>query len=223
METLKAAQTCADDRLMFGTFSTKTAHTFKSSIKTFVKRTGAEMVTDITPELIRSFLIEGKGRNNWKANTQVNYYKYLKNLLVWCKDDNRINSNPLDNIPRPKLKKILPRRLSEKDAFKVMDTAINYNWTYRFEKKRNPTIIATLLYSGLRISELLNLTVSDVDLDENNILVRNAKFGKDRHVPICPKLHTVLTSYVAYRDKFKKTSTSFFNIIIFHFIRYSIE
>lgn len=212
MKTLDLAKACADDRLLMGSFSQRTADAFQSTIRTFVKRTGVELLEDITEDVVKAFFVKWKKDNNWKANTQLNYYKYLKNLIIWCIENEYMNKhdNPLKHISRPKLPKALPRRLSTKNACNVMDAAINYDWTYRFEKKRNPAMIATLLYSGLRISELLNLKISDVDLDESNITVINGKFSKDRHVPICPKLHTILTSYEAYRDKFGKTSTHFF-------------
>lgn len=47
-----------------------------------------------------------------------------------------------------------------------------------------PTILRILYASGLRISEVLALKVGDVDLEQGFIVVRNAKFGKDRKLPV---------------------------------------
>ena len=73
--------------------------------------------------------------------------------------------------------------------------------------------ISTLAYTGLRISELCNLTLSDVDLEKNLIKVRNGKGNKDRIIPISVKLKVILTEYLmrhrhSESDQFFATSSS---------------
>lgn len=59
------------------------------------------------------------------------------------------------------------------------------------------TLIRLLWGTGLRISEALNLTISDVDLDSDLIIVKDTKFFKTRLVPIDPKLTAALSWYIA--------------------------
>ena len=57
-----------------------------------------------------------------------------------------------------------------------------------------------LLYgTGMRIGEALSLTLSDVDLDQRLLTVRNTKFFKTRLVPIGPKLTKILSDYRSHR------------------------
>ena len=58
-----------------------------------------------------------------------------------------------------------------------------------------PTILRVLYASGLRISEALALKVGDVDLEQGLIVIRNAKFGKDRKLPVSQSLLECLRTY----------------------------
>lgn len=56
--------------------------------------------------------------------------------------------------------------------------------------------VQTIFYTGLRISETVNLTVDDVNLDKRIIYIVGGKGNKDRVVPICNKLYNILIDYV---------------------------
>lgn len=57
-------------------------------------------------------------------------------------------------------------------------------------------IVTALFYTGMRISECLNLKLADVDLDANIIHVIEGKGRKNRDIPICDKLHAKLLEYM---------------------------
>jgi len=69
-----------------------------------------------------------------------------------------------------------------------------------FTKIRNTAIITTFVYSGLRVGELINLKISDVDIKEGWIRVRKGKSGQ-RDLPLPLKLETFLTSWAIKRPK----------------------
>lgn len=66
-------------------------------------------------------------------------------------------------------------------------------------------VVLTLAYSGLRISECLNLTLADVDFEKNVIRVINGKGGKNRTVPLAENLADEL---LLYRDTQRPNVTS---------------
>ena len=75
---------------------------------------------------------------------------------------------------------------------------------------RAPTFrtLLTLLYgAGLRISEALRLTVADVNLAEDLLMVRKSKFYKTRLVPIPPELTAVLAAYFRQRKRYHRPTT----------------
>jgi integrase/recombinase XerD len=58
------------------------------------------------------------------------------------------------------------------------------------------TVIYTLFYTGIRISECVNLTLNDVDFENGVIMVREGKGNKDRNIPIHDKLKRLLLKYI---------------------------
>jgi len=93
----------------------------------------------------------------------------------------------ITHIPFQRKKKQLPAILSKEDVLKLIDAA-----------KQNPkqyAIIATLYSTGLRIAELINLKVQDIDKENMLIHVRNGKGGKDREVQLSEALRKILRAY----------------------------
>lgn len=64
------------------------------------------------------------------------------------------------------------------------------------------TIFGLLSVTGMRVGEVLNLDVEDVDLDNGVLTVRKAKFGKSRLIPLHPTTCAVLKWYREQRDAF---------------------
>ena len=90
-----------------------------------------------------------------------------------------IDTSPIENIESPKSGRILPEILSVKEIETLIDSIdLNHPQGYR-----NKAIIETLYGSGLRVSELINLKISDLYFDEDLILV-NGKGNKQRLVPM---------------------------------------
>lgn len=91
----------------------------------------------------------------------------------------------------PKKDKMLPQVLSKEEVKKLIDSADN-------TKSR---LIISLLYStGLRVSELVNLKVEDVNLGEKTGWVRRGKGAKDRLFTISENLVTELKEYLEGRE-----------------------
>jgi site-specific recombinase XerD len=81
--------------------------------------------------------------------------------------------------------------------------------TYILDKSRRSlvqtntfrTLLLLLYGTGLRISEALSLTLSDVDLSKSLLTIRNTKFFKTRWVPVGSQLSAVLVAYPKMRQK----------------------
>jgi len=90
----------------------------------------------------------------------------------------------------------IPKVLNDEQVEKLLSSIKPTSFT----KIRNTAIITTFVYSGLRVGELINLKISDVDIKEGWIRVRKGKSGQ-RDVPISLKLETFLTSWDSLRPK----------------------
>jgi integrase/recombinase XerD len=78
-----------------------------------------------------------------------------------------------ENIPLAKNTKILPTVLSKSDVYSMINETTN---------GKHQSIIKWLYYSGLRVNELINLKINEIDTTRKLIHVRNGKGAKDRVV-----------------------------------------
>lgn len=121
------------------------------------------------------------------------FYKFL---LI----EKYINHNPTEFIELPKLRKSLPKVLSIEEVLRLLDIELNDAFSYR-----NKAMLELMYATGLRVSELVNLKLHNIDFDM--AIVRTfGKGNKERIVPIGDYALDSLKEYVInYRDgMFKK-------------------
>jgi site-specific recombinase XerD len=68
------------------------------------------------------------------------------------------------------------------------------------ENVRDYVIIMTFLQTGIRLSELVNLHVEDIDFEHRLLTVRQGKGKKDRHIPLVDEVVKALRNYLRYRN-----------------------
>ena len=98
----------------------------------------------------------------------------------------------LDDLPLPRLlRRQIPIVLSPDEVKRMIDATPNL---------RHRTILMTLYSTGARCSELCHLQVGDIDKERMVVRIRQGKGGKDREVPLSPKLLTQLRTYYRFRE-----------------------
>ncbi|GGD08199.1 site-specific tyrosine recombinase XerD [Hyunsoonleella pacifica] len=131
----------------------------------------------ISKETIQQFIYEtAKIINERSQSRLISGLRSFFNYLVF--EDYR-NDNPLDLIESPKIGRKLPDTLSEEEIDQII-SAIDLS---KPEGERNRAMLETLYGCGLRVSELINLKLSDLFFDEGFIKV-TGKGDKQRFVPI---------------------------------------
>jgi len=106
---------------------------------------------------------------------------------------------------RIKLGSSIPRVLSINE----IDSFINFYDHSNFLNSRNKTILDFLYSAGTRVSELCNVELSDIDLDDNFVQLKG-KGSKYRIVPIGSLLRQNLTEYLTYRNNLKSINSFLF-------------
>lgn len=187
-------------------------YSIKSLVQYIKNAFASQELSSLDIKLIETFFVQGVKIKGWNKYTYWTRYKDLNVFFNWCVKKGHIKSNPLEQLPKPKMPQTLPKSLNEKEVILLLKIVSALPYHHYFLRLRNKAIIATLLLTGLRKSELLNLRFNDVDLNNNFILVENGKGGKRREIPIQEEvLKPVLQEYVDYRYKLGKTSDWFFN------------
>jgi site-specific recombinase XerD len=191
-------------------FSKATIRRYRYVIEFYVRHMGITKIEDVTTENLRSLFFYGRTERHWQTNTYVVFYKSLKVFLRWCSSKGLITPGLMDAIEVPKIEKRLPAKLTKQDALRLLEIVYNYPYRHKFLRYRNHAIYATFIFAGLRKQELLNLKLTDVDLENLTIYVRQGKGAKDRILPISYTLAQSLTRYLEERCRLKKTCPEFF-------------
>ena len=151
---------------------------------------------DVTQYNIIDFLtnyFKNKG-----VSSKTNSITSINNFYIYLIKDKRIDINPCENIDRPKLKKKLPDVLTVNEVDKLLDIPLHTKEDYR-----NKAILEVLYATGIRISELTNLKINDVDFT-NKVVRVFGKGSKERIVPINKYALKYIGMYLDIRGSFLK-------------------
>lgn len=144
--------------------------------KSFLNELGKSLVSEITSDDIKEFLKERSFIE--KTTTIAHNLTVIKNFHAYLIKENIVKDDPSLYIERPKLKKSLPRTLSMDDVSKLLDIELKSTFDYR-----NKAMLELMYGTGLRVSEIVNLELSDIDL--TNCVVRVfGKGSKEREIPL---------------------------------------
>ena len=116
---------------------------------------------------------------NLSASSQSRIISGIRNFFDYLLYEKLITQNPLDLIESPKISRKLPCTLSLAEI-NILISNIDFS---KKEAERNLAIIELLYGCGLRVSELVNLKISDLFFNENFIKV-TGKGNKQRLIPI---------------------------------------
>lgn len=132
---------------------------------------------------------------NRKLSSIRNFYRFLITQEV-------VKSNPFDAIETIKIEKKLPNYLYLDD----LETLFNSIDQSTPLGVRNYCLLELLYGTGIRVSELCNIKLHDIDFYNNNILI-TGKGNKQRYVPIHESLKEVLITYLNFaRNELLKDS-----------------
>jgi len=191
-------------------FARDTVRRNRNALQLFFKHSGVTDLGEVCPEMVRTWIFDGRTGRNWGTATCRTYWKSVKVFFDWCVRAGHLASNPAKGIELPKVTYKIPKKLSKQDALRLLEIIANYPYAYQFLRVRNHAAFSTFVFAGLRKQELLKLKFADVDLDNLCIFVRNGKGGKDRLVPMTHTLSEILRRYLEERKKLGRTCPEFF-------------
>ena len=142
----------------------------------------------IQKETVQQFIYEIAKTVNPRSQARI--ISGLKSFFSYLIFEKYREDNPMDLIESPKIGRKLPDTLSEQEIDNII-SAIDLS---KPEGERNRAILETLYGCGLRVSELINLKISDLYFDEDFIKV-TGKGNKQRFVPISSVNKKYISSY----------------------------
>jgi len=184
--------------------SPRTIETYTSTFNllqtcNYIDATNLETFTELN---FKKFLLESLNKYRWSSYT---YNQRRKNLKIFCDyliKRNLLEENPFKNISVRKEEKPLPKYLNSKQVSELLEVIESEFMTTDFLNIRNKTIFYSFLFTWLRLSELTNLRVQDVNFLDYQISVFKWKWNKDRQIPLIDMLSTKLLSYLNLHKRY---------------------
>jgi integrase/recombinase XerD len=175
-----------EEKFIYLNYSPRTKDNYLSHIRNFLNSIGNKQVVHCSSQDFQSYLDNYKFTSISQQNQIINAIRFLYRFVL----DKKYNKV---NFKRPKSEKKLP---------KVIDNDYIKSQLSKIENIKHRAIL-TLTYSvGLRVSEVVNLKIEDIDSKRMIIYIKNAKGKKDRIVPLSQTVLELLREYFReYRPK----------------------
>jgi site-specific recombinase XerD len=124
--------------------------------------------------------------------TRVRKLAAIRQFFAFMEENRILAGNPAHTVKGARREEKEPNIL-----YKEQYKALLYEAS---DNIRDYAIIQTFLQTGIRLSELVNLTLDDVDFEHRLLTVRQGKGKKDRQIPLVDEAVKVLRSYLRYRN-----------------------
>ena len=183
----------------FGVVKLKNSQTIKDII---IKDMDISIVEKITLENIHSFLAYLKNEYRSKPATLARKTASIRVFFYYlCNKTKKIPNNPAQDLESPKLEKRLPKYLTLEQSQELLETTFSYNNHGNHDNhERNYAIITLFLNCGMRLSELVNINIKDIDFSNNKLNVIG-KGNKERTIYLNNSCVKAIKQYLAIRPK----------------------
>jgi len=189
-------------------YSPHTITAYENDLDQFISF-GKELIGDFCVEtvdyhLIRQWIVSLMDNGisaksiNRKISTLKTFFKFLMREGV-------IEKNPTDKVVVPKMGKKLPVFVQEKEMNTLLDGRF---FTEDFEGRRDKAVVSLFYGTGMRLSELVGIRFSDLNLHERMVKVIG-KGSKERLVPFPLEVSGVLNEYIQLRNELFPDSGNF--------------
>ncbi|MEG2322510.1 MAG: tyrosine recombinase XerC [Bacilli bacterium] len=171
-------------------YSSYTIKAYKHDINNFINYLKINNINDVTYQIIRSY-IHTLYDYKYKTKTISRHISSLKSFYKFLYKQEIIKDNPLLLINSPKLEKQLPNYLNYND----LETLLSIPNQNDILGLRNALILEMLYATGIRVSELVNIKLEDIDFSNQRILILG-KGNKERYVLYGQTCDKLLNKYI---------------------------
>lgn len=184
--------------------SLNTYNSYSSDVKEFASWLDSESGPGVTLEKtagenIRQYLGTRIDPNEGQAitsRTQARILSSLRSFFGWLQIDGVIAENPCDGMDTPKIGRYLPSVLSIDEVNDIMNSVDQSKWG----GVRDRAILELLYGCGLRVTEVSDMKISNIYLQEKFVRVVG-KGNKERVVPMGDPAAEAVTAYLAVRPE----------------------
>ena len=169
--------------------SDRTIHYYRSTVEGMFQSIETP-IRKITTEEIRKYLVEYQKINNCGKVTIDNIRRNISSFFSWLEEEDYILKSPMKRIHKIKTKQQVKETISDEAIEQLRDNC---------ECPRDLAIIDLLYSTGIRVGELVNLNISDIDFEARECVVFG-KGDKERKVYFDAKAKLHLQEYLKQRN-----------------------
>jgi integrase/recombinase XerC len=177
-------------------YSSKTLRAYGDDLTQFLEWVQKNRVDWDTPTRLTRADIEGfmqyLAAQRMSGVTRVRKLAAIRKFFAFMAENKIVAGNPANTVKGARREEKEPNIL-----YKEQYKALLYEAS---DNIRDYAIIQTFLQTGIRLSELVNLRVDDVDFEHRILTVRQGKGKKDRQIPLVDEAVKALRNYVRYRN-----------------------
>lgn len=155
--------------------------------------------SEITPIMITEWK-QDIAVNKIKSNTIAHYMRILHSFFNWAVERKVYSDNPVIKSAFPKSEEIEHDVLSKDEIKRILEGSLPPH-TSKKMAVRNTAIIFLLIESGMRVSELINVTLDDLDFENGKIYIDHGKGNKSRFAPFPDRSQKAVREYLEQRKQ----------------------
>jgi len=155
-----------------------------------------DRVEEVTKDDIRAYLDYLTVERGNSGVTRARKLAAIKSFFNYLVENEELEANPAASIKSPRIPEKEPVYLTEDECIRLLETMAHKARPQ--VKERDMAIVVLLLHTGLRVSELTNLKVSNVDLETGQIKVTR-KGNKEQYLHLNGEAVSVLVNYLHSR------------------------
>lgn len=168
--------------------SERTVHYYKVTVEKLLKSIKTP-IRKITTEDLRKYLVEYQGINNCTRVTVDNIRRNISSFFSWLEEENYILKSPAKRIHKIKVKQPVKETISDEGIERLRDAC---------QCSRDLAMVDLLYSTGIRVGELVNLNIDDVDFEARECVVFG-KGDKERKIYFDAKAKLHLLNYLSER------------------------
>ena len=182
-------------------YSNHTVTAYENDLNTFsrflIEQFEITNMADVNRDMVRSWIIKliEEGNANLTINRKLSTLKSFYNFLI---KSGTVKTNPVKNINSLKIPSSLPHFLTKEKMNRYYDSKADIS---DFNTLRDFLVVDLLYTSGMRLSELINLKIDDINLNENTLKV-TGKRNKERIIPFSNREKEYIIRY----EEMKRTT-----------------
>ena len=173
--------------------SFQTSRVYRYDLEMFFNYVGT-VPTQVKPHHIRMFLNHLKTEKNYANTSLRRKLACLRSFFRFLKQERLISEDPTTATITPKLGQSLPKSASPDEVNQLLWTAKNMD-KYPL---RTYTMLQILYSTGIRVSELCDMNIEDIDFADGSIRIRG-KGNKERIVLLTPPAMNAIVEYIRFR------------------------